>query len=240
MNDERSLLQRASQLDEKALVEVFDCYHAGIYRYAMRLTGEAHLAEECTSETFLRFLNALHKGMGPREHLQAYLYRIAHNWITDHYRSNNSRKEVQLSPDWQDDQTEEPAEATVARRGAVRDAPVDDDQRAAGAFRLAVKIWPDFGLEHDDDRGPDGPQDAAHGETVVDGRIEDSADDGGEFLVREGAACESCGGDKQRRRRERAPEAAQQAGSGEHLADRDGVDPDGSRSGAFAGVRNEA
>ena len=112
MNEERSLLQRASQLEEKALVEVFDCYHAGIYRYAMRLTGEAHLAEECTSETFLRFLNALHKGMGPREHLQAYLYRIAHNWITDHYRSNNSRKEVQLAPDWQDDRTEEPAEAT--------------------------------------------------------------------------------------------------------------------------------
>ena len=26
--------------------------------------------------------------MGPHEYLQAYLYRIAHNWITDYYRSN--------------------------------------------------------------------------------------------------------------------------------------------------------
>ena len=31
---------------------------------------------------------ALQKGGGPRDHLQAYLYRIAHNWIVELYRSH--------------------------------------------------------------------------------------------------------------------------------------------------------
>lgn len=38
------------------------------------------------AETFERFLQAVHRGGGPRDHLQAYLYRVAHNWITDFYR----------------------------------------------------------------------------------------------------------------------------------------------------------
>jgi len=38
------------------------------------------------AETFSRFLKALHAQQGPEDHLQAYLYRMAHNWITDHYR----------------------------------------------------------------------------------------------------------------------------------------------------------
>jgi RNA polymerase sigma-70 factor (ECF subfamily) len=38
------------------------------------------------AETFSRFLHALQAGHGPQNYLQAYLYRVAHNWITDFYR----------------------------------------------------------------------------------------------------------------------------------------------------------
>jgi RNA polymerase sigma-70 factor (ECF subfamily) len=84
---ERSLLERARLLDEEALAEIFDCYHDGIYRYALRLLGDPELAREAMSETFRRYLSALQRGVGPEQFLQAYLYRIAHNWITDSYRS---------------------------------------------------------------------------------------------------------------------------------------------------------
>jgi RNA polymerase sigma-70 factor (ECF subfamily) len=40
------------------------------------------------AETFARFLKSLQNGRGPRDHLQAYLYRIAHNWIVDLYRDH--------------------------------------------------------------------------------------------------------------------------------------------------------
>lgn len=84
-NDQR-LLSLAKQLDQQTLVDIFDTYSPGIYRYALRLLGEPDLAQECMSETFGRFLAALHHGKGPDEYLRAYLYRIAHNWITDTYR----------------------------------------------------------------------------------------------------------------------------------------------------------
>jgi RNA polymerase sigma-70 factor, ECF subfamily len=85
--NDRLLLERAQHFEGDALAEIFDCYNAGIYRYALRLLGDPDLARECMSETFSRFLQALQRGVGPSEYLQAYLYRIAHNWITDYYRS---------------------------------------------------------------------------------------------------------------------------------------------------------
>lgn len=86
MPENQDLLQRASQLETKALTEIYDTYSPGIYRYAARLLGDSNLAEDCVAETFVRFLDALQKWRGPRDHLQAYLYRIAHNWIVDSYR----------------------------------------------------------------------------------------------------------------------------------------------------------
>jgi len=85
------LLQRAQQFDVEALASIYDQHNQGIYRYAVRMLGDELLAEDCTSETFHRFLQALQSRRGPREYLQAYLYRIAHNWITDHYRRNRSQ-----------------------------------------------------------------------------------------------------------------------------------------------------
>jgi RNA polymerase sigma-70 factor (ECF subfamily) len=84
---EDSLLQGAKKLDRSALAEIYDRYSTGIYTYAMRLLGDVKSAEDCVSETFSKFLRALHEGKGPRDYLQAYLYRIAHNWITDIYRA---------------------------------------------------------------------------------------------------------------------------------------------------------
>jgi len=83
---EPDLLHRVHQMDEQALAEVYDYFSPAIYRYAMRQLGNTDMAEDCVSETFSRLLLALHKGKGPKDHLKAYLYRIAHNWITDQYR----------------------------------------------------------------------------------------------------------------------------------------------------------
>ncbi len=83
---ERDLLRKAQRLESNALAEIYDAYSPVLYRYAMRLLGDVDLAEECVSETFTRFLQALKKRRGPKDHLQAYLFRIAHNWITDQYR----------------------------------------------------------------------------------------------------------------------------------------------------------
>lgn len=91
---ETDLIQRARQYDRQALAQIYDLYSPGLYRYAMRLLGDSNLAEDCVSETFSRLLGALQRGKGPRDHLQAYLYRIAHNWITDQYRRQPPAEEL--------------------------------------------------------------------------------------------------------------------------------------------------
>jgi RNA polymerase sigma-70 factor (ECF subfamily) len=83
---QEELLRRARKFDQQALAEIYDSYSTGLYGYALRLLGDTNIAEECVAEAFTRFLNALHSGKGPKDHLKAYLYRIAHNWITDYYR----------------------------------------------------------------------------------------------------------------------------------------------------------
>jgi RNA polymerase sigma-70 factor (ECF subfamily) len=82
------LLLQAKRFNEEALIEVYDRYSPGLYRYAMRLIDDEDIAEECVAETFSRFLKTIKQGNGPDFYLQAYLYRIAHNWITDHFRQN--------------------------------------------------------------------------------------------------------------------------------------------------------
>ncbi len=85
-NPDKAIIERAKRFEIQALEEIFDSYSPGIYRYAFRLLGDPELARECMAETFSRFLNALKRDGGPDNYLQAYLYRIAHNWVTDHYR----------------------------------------------------------------------------------------------------------------------------------------------------------
>ena len=84
--DDRDLRERVQALDSQALGELYDRYSPLLYLYSVRLLRTADLAEECVAETFSRLLQALKNGHGPREHLRAYLYRIAHNWITDRWR----------------------------------------------------------------------------------------------------------------------------------------------------------
>ena len=117
MTSESDLLQRARKFDQKALAEIYDRFSPGLYRYAMRLLGHQELAEDCVADTFSRFLKALQTRKGPRNYVQAYLYRVAHNWIVDHYRSKTETEELDnhLPSD-----TPYPEESTIQNLRAAR------------------------------------------------------------------------------------------------------------------------
>ncbi len=84
---EKDLLQGARAFDMETLAYIYDSYSPALFRYAARMLDSAQLGEDCVSETFSRFLSALRQGKGPEDYLRAYLFRTAHNWITDYYRS---------------------------------------------------------------------------------------------------------------------------------------------------------
>jgi RNA polymerase sigma-70 factor (ECF subfamily) len=94
VSSEQEQLNRAKGLDLIALGEIYDAYSPEIFKHAMKILGNELLAEDCVSETFARFLQALNAGKGPREFLRAYLYRIAHNWMADYFRKQPEKIEI--------------------------------------------------------------------------------------------------------------------------------------------------
>ena len=128
-NPDQALLERAKRFEAQVLEEIFDNFSPGIYRYAFRQLGDAELARECMAETFSRFLSALDRDGGPDNYLQAYLYRIAHNWITDYYR----RKVPPTSP----------LDAVVIADSAVEPQKVVADQMASQQLREALALLTD-------------------------------------------------------------------------------------------------
>jgi len=96
VRDERLLLERAREYDPKALGEIYDGYSEKIYHYIYRYLGEARLAEDLTAEVFLRLLEAIKASQGPRTHLSAWLYRVAHNLVVDHFRRRPQAESLPL------------------------------------------------------------------------------------------------------------------------------------------------
>jgi RNA polymerase sigma-70 factor (ECF subfamily) len=133
---EPELLTLAGQFDTHALAEIYDLYSARLYRYAMRLLGDSSAAEDCVSETFSRFLKALQAGKGPRDYLQAYLFRTAHNLIVDHYRRQPITEE--LDDDLPQLETTEGTADLNLRQRRVRDAlrHLTEDQQQVVALKF--------------------------------------------------------------------------------------------------------
>ena len=118
-----TVLVDPQSITKEELVAIYEENSPGIYRYAVRLLGDVNLAEDCVSETFSRFLAAIQRGGGPRENIRAYLYRVAHNWVTDYYR----RKPI---PELQIDE-HEPVEPDSNPASKVADSMERERMRAA-------------------------------------------------------------------------------------------------------------
>lgn len=112
MHTERQLLRGVRRLSHEALVEAYDRYSPELYAYALRQLANAGLAEDCVAETFRRLLDAVQQGKGPRRYLRAYLYRTAHNWITDNYR--RPATETLIETEYPEDESSDPPERRLA------------------------------------------------------------------------------------------------------------------------------
>ncbi|MBP1692547.1 MAG: polymerase sigma-70 factor, subfamily [Chloroflexi bacterium] len=118
----------AKLYDRQRLAGIYEQYSPGLFRYAYRLLGDQDQAEDCVSETFSRFLHVLLEGRQP-ENVQAYLYRVAHNWVTDQYR--RKPRNESLDPEMHDGSQENPAHTAVANldrervRLALQDLPAE-------------------------------------------------------------------------------------------------------------------
>ncbi len=77
-DSDRVLVERLRRGDKAACAECIERHSPGVYRVALRLTGNEAEAEDVVQETFLSAFKAIDKFEG-RSGLATWLYRIAHN-----------------------------------------------------------------------------------------------------------------------------------------------------------------
>jgi RNA polymerase sigma-70 factor (ECF subfamily) len=99
--DVRILVERAQHGDRDALEELYLLHFDRIYSYLHLSVGNRHDAEDLTTQTFLKMLEAIGRFRWQSVPFSAWLFRIAHNLAMDHFRT---RRRLQT-----EDEVPEPA-----------------------------------------------------------------------------------------------------------------------------------
>ena len=99
--------------------EVFNTYHSKVLSFVYRRTNNWHLAEDLTSDVFVRAINHSEQTEQIPDSISGWVYRIANNLIIDYYRIRGLRAVVSFEdmselPNPQDDPAKE-AEAALDR-----------------------------------------------------------------------------------------------------------------------------
>ncbi len=84
--DESQLVREANR-DPRKFDQLYRRYIARLYRYVYSRVGNAHDAEDITSQTFLAALENINR-LRDGSHFASWLFSIARNKINDHYRKS--------------------------------------------------------------------------------------------------------------------------------------------------------
>ncbi|MET8142063.1 sigma-70 family RNA polymerase sigma factor [Sphaerisporangium sp. NPDC005288] len=90
----RRIVLRAKTGDADAFAALYDRYVDLVYRYVYFRVGGHALAEDITSETFLRALRRIADFTWQGRDFGAWLVTIARNLVADHFKSGRYRMEV--------------------------------------------------------------------------------------------------------------------------------------------------
>jgi RNA polymerase sigma-70 factor (ECF subfamily) len=94
LDDLRTLVLHAKTGDSDAFGTLYDRYVDLVYRYIYFRVGSHQLAEDLTSETFLRALRRIADFTWQGRDFGAWLVTIARNLVADHFKSGRYRLEI--------------------------------------------------------------------------------------------------------------------------------------------------
>src|SRR4026209_1213063 len=84
----RRLVERGQKGARPALEELYLLHFDRIYSYLHMSVGNRHDAEDLTTQTFLKMLEAIGRFRWRSAPFSAWLFRIAHNLAMDHFRAS--------------------------------------------------------------------------------------------------------------------------------------------------------
>src|SRR5216117_144117 len=109
----RELVARAQAGEREALEELYLLHFDRIYSYLHMSVGNRHDAEDLTTQTFLKMLEAIGRFRWQSAPFSAWLFRIAHNLSMDHFRATRRWQPEEEVPEPDAD------ESTSAEEGAL-------------------------------------------------------------------------------------------------------------------------
>ena len=131
--EDSALMLRYQDGDTAAFEELYRRHKDALYRYFLRLGGDAAAAEDLYQEAWAKIIRA-RETYRPTAKFTTFLYRVAHNCFIDHVRRNQRHsRTAAVDPDTQPSQDESPemhTESQLARERletALKSLP--DEQR---------------------------------------------------------------------------------------------------------------
>ncbi|HSH02168.1 MAG TPA: sigma-70 family RNA polymerase sigma factor [Anaerolineae bacterium] len=142
--EQEQALITAAKTDPEAFGQLYDHFIDAIYNYIYYQTKDHIAAQDITATTFEKALNALPNYTWTGKPLGAWLYRIAHNEIVNHWR-RQKKAPLPLSPWWGQASGVETAVETHETLAAIKTAmnhlsPQDQEI-------LALRYWDDLSTE---------------------------------------------------------------------------------------------
>jgi len=131
----------AQEGDRSAFGQLYDSYVDIVFRYVLFRVGDRELAEDVTSETFLRALRKITSITYQGRDVGAWFVTIARNLVLDHVKSSRYRLEV-TTAEVDDSRPVEGGPEQQVLAGATRDALLEcvsqlgDDQRECIVLRF--------------------------------------------------------------------------------------------------------
>jgi len=120
--DLRRLVEFAQQGDREALEALYLLHFDRIYGYLHISVGNRHDAEDLTTQTFLKMLEAIGRFRWRSAPFSAWLFRIAHNLAMDHFRATKRwqpEEEVPEPEGAEDSSAEDEALQSIGRRSML-------------------------------------------------------------------------------------------------------------------------
>jgi RNA polymerase sigma-70 factor (ECF subfamily) len=129
---EAKLIQRAKAGDPAAFAEIYDEHQPAIYRYIAYRVGSDGVAEDLTSDVFVKLVDKIDGFTYCGRPILAWLYTIARNLVNDHHRRRGRSEVVPLDEGLRADCVDpEDAAASALDRGRLSAAleGLTEDQR---------------------------------------------------------------------------------------------------------------
>lgn len=128
--------------------EWYRLYARPVRQFVLSCTGDPVVADDCTSETFVRALASRHSFRCRGQGVRPWLVMIARNVVRDYYRSARYRMEISVDSFVSKLDDEVTPEQFVIRRAMVRDLSRGFDQlNAAQVMCLRLRFFDELSVQ---------------------------------------------------------------------------------------------